>query len=488
MPEECCAVPFVHDDLRPDGAQDTRPDVLIIGVGSAAFSAAITAAELGARVVMAGEGTIGGTCVNIGCVPSKALIRAMQAVHDARRAGRFDGVSATAAVSHWKALVEQKRALVSDLRHAKYEDLLRQYPTISYVKGRAAFTGNGTEMAVNGALYRARKVILAVGASPSLPPIAGIQSVPVLDSTKALDLEDLPESLLVVGGGFIGCELAQMFARAGVKVTICCRRRLLPHAEPEASRALSEYLRAEGIVVCQGVTYRKIEARGKGIALTCQTPAGETVIEAAQVLAAAGRQPNTSGLGLDRVGIALNEAGGIAVDAYMQTTHPDVYAAGDATGQDMFVYMAAYGAKVAARNALDGNRHAYSNSAMPCVIFTDPQVASVGWTEAEARAHGHDVMVSLLGLDQVARFLVARDTRGLIKLVAEAGTGKLLGATIVAPEAGDSIQTVAMALRAGLTAGELADVIFPYLTGVEAIKLAAQAFEKDVSKLSCCAG
>lgn len=462
--------------------------MLIIGAGSAAFSAAITAAELGARVVMAGEGTIGGTCVNVGCVPSKALIRAMQAVHDARHAGRFDGVNGAAVVSDWKALVEQKRALVKALRHAKYEDLPRQYPNVSYVKGQAAFTGNGMEIEVNGTLYHPKKVILATGASPVPPPIPGIESVPVLDSTKALDFEKLPESLLIIGGGIIGCELGQMFGRAGIKVTICCRSRLLPHAEPEVSHALAGYLREEGVVICQGVGYQKIEPSSKGISLTCQTPGGERVIEAEQALAATGRKPNTKALQVDRVGIALNGNGGISVNAYMQTNHPDVYAAGDATGQDMFVYMAAYGAKLAARNALNGNAHAYSNAAMPAVVFTDPQVASVGLTEAEARTRGQEVKTSLLALDHVPRYLVARDTRGLIKLIADARTDKLLGATMLAPEAGDSIQTVAMALRAGLTTEELADAIFPYLTGVEGIKLAAQAFDKDVTKLSCCAG
>jgi mercuric reductase len=488
MSHECCIVPSAQADKPASGAQNTRPDILIIGAGSAAFSAAITAAELAARVVMVGEGAIGGTCVNVGCVPSKALIRAMQSIYDARHAGRFAGVNGAAAISDWKVLIEQKQALVTELRHAKYEDLLRQYPNISYIKARATFTGNGTEIEVDGTLFHPQKVILATGASPLLPPISGIQVVPVLDSTKALELEELPESLLVIGGGIIGCELGQMFARAGVNVTICCRSRLLPHAEPEVSQALAGYLRQEGIVLCQGVGYQEIKRTSRGISLTCQTADGEQVIEAGQVLAATGRKPNTKELHLERLGIALSDNGGIAVNGYMQSSHPDVYAAGDATGQDMFVYMAAYGAKVAAINALNGNRLTYSNAAMPSVVFTDPQVAAAGLTEVEARAKGHDVKTSILTLDNVPRFIAARDTRGVIKLVADAGTDELLGATILAPEAGDSIQTVVMALRAKLTTKDLANAIFPYLTAVEGVKLAAQAFEKDVTKLSCCAG
>jgi mercuric reductase len=487
MSEDCCLLDSAKENV-PTTATDAKPDILIIGAGSAAFSAAITAAESGARVVMAGEGTIGGTCVNVGCVPSKTLIHAMEAVHDGENAGRFDGVKGVSSVFNWKALVQQKQALVDDLRKAKYEDLLPEYPSISYVKGRARFNGNGTEVEVDGVLYHSKKVILATGSSPALPPINGIQSVPVLDSKKALELETLPESLLIIGGGIIGVELGQMFTRAGVKVTICCRSRLLPDAEPEVSEALAEYLRQEGVTVCQGVGYQKIERGGKGIALTCQTPDGERVIEAEQVLAATGRKPNTKNLHLEKVSIALNGEGGIGVNEYMQTSHPDVYAMGDVTGQDMFVYMAAYGGKLAALNALEGNKHRYDNKAMPSVVFTDPQVAMVGLTEAEAKAKGHGVKTSVITLDNVPRHIAARDTRGLIKLVADRKTDKLLGATILAPEGGDSIQTVVMALKAGLTTEDLADTIFPYLTTVEGVKLAAQGFKKDVKKLSCCAG
>jgi mercuric reductase len=485
MPD-CCSIeeaPRLHK-----GSVETKPDILIIGVGSAGFSAAITAAESGARVVIAGEGVLGGTCVNVGCVPSKTLIRAMEAVHEGKTAGRFDGVKGGASLFNWKALVQQKQALVDGLRKAKYEDVLPEYPNIAYVKGRATFTGQGTEVDIAGVLYHAKKVILATGASPSLPSIDGIQSVPVLDSTKALDLEKLPESLLVIGGGFIGVELGQMFGRAGVKVTICCRSRLLPHGEPEVSSALADYLRQEGVTVCEGVGYQKIEAGGKGIKLTCQSQAGELTIEAEQVLAATGRKPNTLHLHLEKAGVVLNGQGGIGVNEFMQTSHADIYAVGDTTGKDMFVYMAAYGGKIAARNALEGNHYRYNNEAMPEVVFTDPQVASVGLTEAEAQAKGHDVKTSVITLDHVARHIAGRDTRGFIKLVADRKTGQLLGATILAPEAGDSIQTVAMALKAHLTTEELADTIFPYLTAVEGVKLAAQAFKKDVKKLSCCAG
>lgn len=466
----------------------TEPDILVIGAGSAGFSAAITAADAEAKVVIAGEGTIGGTCVNVGCVPSKNLIRATEAAHKGNCVDRFNGLKGVSEIVNWKALVQQKQQLVDSLREAKYEDLLPQYPNISYVVGRARFTGNGNEVDVDGTVYRPKKIILATGASAALPAINGIQRIPLLDSTKALELETLPESLLIIGGGVIGCELGQMFARAGVAVTICCRSRLLPGTEPEVSAALSKHLRKEGVTVCEGVGYQKIEQDGKAVKLTCQTDAGEKIIKAEQVLSAAGRQPNTKTLHLDKAGTKLNAKGGIEINEYMQTNNPDVYAVGDVTGKDMFVYMAAYGGKLATRNALNDNKASYNNATMPAVIFTDPQIATVGLTEAEAKAKGFDVKTSTIALENVPRFIASRETDGVIKLVADNATDKLLGATMLAPEAGDSIQTIVMALKAGLTTEELGDTIFPYLTAVEGLKLAAQAFSKDVKKLSCCAG
>ena len=201
-----------------------------------------------------------------------------------------------------------------------------------------------------------------------------------------------------------------------------------------------------------------------------------------------GRRPNTRDLGLDDVGVALAANGAVEVDAHMRTSRPGTYAAGDVTDRDQFVYMAAYGAKIAADNALRGDTRVYDATAMPWVVFTDPQAAGVGLTEADARARGFEVRTSTLDLAHVPRALAARDTRGLIKLVAETGTDRLLGAHVLAPEGGDTIQTAAMAIKGGLSVAALAETIFPYLTTVEGLKLAAQAFDKDVSMLSCCAG
>ena len=461
-------------------------DLAVIGAGSAGFSAAIAAAEQGAQVALIGHGVIGGTCVNIGCVPSKTLIRAAETLHQASAAERFAGISARAGADDWSALVHQKDELVAGLRQSKYVDLLPAYNSISYMEGQARLAEGG--VALNGDLVKAERVIITTGARPAIPSIPGIEAVDYLTSTSALALETLPKSLLIIGGGFVGAELSQLFARVGVKVTIVCRSQLLPSAEPEVAEALAKYMRNEGIRLNCGVTYKLVKATNGEVSLVVKAGSREEILAAERVLIATGRAPNVEGLGLKAAGIAQASNGSIEVDDRMRTTRPAVYAAGDVTGRDQFVYMAAYGAKLAAKNALNGDSLRYDHTAMPAVVFTDPQVASVGLTEVAARAVGHDVRTSVLPLSYLPRALAARDTRGLIKLVANGRTRKLLGAHILAPEGGDSIQTAALAIRQGLTIDHLSDAIFPYLTTVEGLKLAAQAFDKEVSKLSCCAG
>lgn len=470
----------------PKNGNGKSYDLAVIGAGSAGFSAAITAAEMGAQVALVGTGTIGGTCVNIGCVPSKTLIRATETLHQAGAARRFSGISGSARIDDWSAVVRQKDDLVSSLRQAKYIDLLPAYNGILYREGKARLAEGGAK--IDGEPLAAGKVIVTTGARPAIPAIPGIETIPYLTSTTALDLNTLPRSLLVIGGGYIGAELAQMFSRAGVAVTLVFRSRLLPEAEPEIGAALQSAFLAEGMDVVAGASYRSIRRTSAGAALDLTRDGRPETLEAEQVLVATGRAPNVEGLGLKEFGIKLGPHGGISVDDHMRTSRPGVYAAGDVTGRDQFVYMAAYGAKLAAKNALYGDGLRYDRAAMPAVVFTDPQVASVGLTESGARAAGHDVRTSVLPLDQVPRALAARDTRGLIKLVADGRTRRLLGAHILAPEGADSIQTAVLAIRHGLSIDDLAEAIFPYLTTVEGLKLAALAFEKDVTKLSCCAG
>lgn len=473
---DCCDIP----------KQNTF-DLAVIGAGSAGFSAAITAAEAGARVLLIGHGTIGGTCVNVGCVPSKALIRAAESLRHAAASKRFDGIEASARVTDWQAVVRQKQALVDELRQAKYADLLPRYDTVAYIEGMASFTATGS-LEVDGETINAAKVIIATGSQPDVPAITGIEQVPYLTSTTALELEQLPASLLVIGAGYIGVEIAQIFARAGVAVTVVSRRGLLPEMEPEIGQALTRYLSDEGVRIATVDAYTGIDAIDGGVRLQAQLNQEVLILDAENVLVATGRNPNTDSLNLSVAGIETLDNSGVKVDDHMRTSRSGVYAAGDVTGTDQFVYMAAYGAKLAAMNAMNSDSLIYDNAAMPAVVFTDPQMARVGLTEAGAKAAGYEVRTSTLTLDNVPRALAARDTRGLIKLVADGKSNRLLGAHILAPEGADSIQTAAVAIKMGMTYQQLAEMIFPYLTTVEGLKLAAQTFDRDVKNLSCCAG
>lgn len=466
--------------------KQNRYDLVVIGAGSAGFSASITAAEQGASVALIGHGTIGGTCVNVGCVPSKTMIRAAEALHSSAAARRFPGLASQAHVTDWKQLIAAKDDLVATLRQKKYVDLLPEYKGLTYIEGMAHLTDGG--VLANGNIILAEKIIIATGSSPATPNIPGLVDVPWLTSTTALDLAEQPRSLIVIGGGYVGCELAQMFARTGTAVTLVTRSRLVPEAEPEVGEALARYLIDEGIRIRTQLAYRQIEHSEGQIGLTVDVNGRSEKLDAEQMLITTGRSPNTAGLGLAEAGVKLAANGGIDVDERMRTSRAGTYAAGDVTGRDQFVYMAAYGAKIAAKNALNSNSLVYDNTAMPWVVFTDPQVAGVGLTEAAARLKGYETKVSIAPLDQVPRAIAARDTRGLIKLVADKRTDRLLGAQILAPEGSDSIQTAVLAIKYGMTTKELGETIFPYLTTAEGLKLAAQGFERDVAKLSCCAG
>ncbi len=277
-------------------------------------------------------------------------------------------------------------------------------------------------------------------------------------------------------------------ARMRVNLTLVARSRLLPGAEPEVSDALTEAFEAEGITLLTGLQYDSVAASEDGVTLRITQEGTAKDVTAERIVVTAGRRANSEDLGLQEADVQTDSRGGIVVGQDMQTSRPGIYAAGDVTDRDQFVYMAAYGAKIAARNAVADAEERYDNSTMPWVVFTDPQVAGVGLSEQQARDAGHDVKTSVLSLDQVPRAQAARDTRGLIKLVADRETDRLLGGQIVAPEGSDTIQTLVMALKAGMTTKELGETIFPYLTTVEGLKLAAQTFDKDVAMLSCCAG
>jgi mercuric reductase len=460
-------------------------DLIIVGGGSAGFAAAIRGNELGAKVIMVNAGVIGGTCVNVGCVPSKTLIRAAEARHRAAQSC-FAGVESASRVSDFAAIIRQKDELVGSLRQAKYIDVLNAYENVRLIEGRAAFVSPGT-IQVDGRTLRAPRIIVTTGSRPWIPPIPGLREAEPLTSTTAFELDRMPESVIVLGGRYIALECAQMLARLGAKVTILQRSgHILPDEDEDLTDALAGYLREDGIGVETSVRVERV-SRDKGqIIVHARVSGEERSFHAERILCATGRRPITEDMGLETIGIGIGKDGRITVDDHLQTAVAGVFAAGDVIGEPAFVYTAAYEGRLAAENALDGDTRKRDYTALPWVIFTDPQVAGVGMNEKEALRAGVEIDTAKLDLSNVPRALAARDTRGFIKLVKERRGDRLLGGRVLAQEGGEQIMEAAMAIRFGLGVSEIAAMFHPYLTQAEGIKLCAQAFQKDVKKLSCC--
>lgn len=461
--------------------------IAVIGSGAGAMAAALKAVELGARVTLIERETIGGTCVNIGCVPSKILIRAAYIAHLRRQSPFDNGISATPPTVNRPELLAQQQLRVDELRQAKYENILQGNPAIKVLRGWAKFKdGKHIVVSLNQGgeqIVAFDRCLIATGASPSVPSIPGLHGTPYWTSTEALASPTIPPRLAVIGASVVAVELAQAFARLGSKVTILARSTLLSGEDAVIGETLTTVFRSEGIDVLEHESVSRIAYIGEEFVLT----AGSNQIVADNLLIATGRTPNTGILSLVSAGVEVNAGGAIAVDPAMRTNNPDIYAAGDCTDQPQFVYVAAAAGTRAAINMTGGNA-TLNLGTMPAVIFTDPQVATVGYSEAHARAAGIATVSRRLSLENVPRALANFDTRGFIKLVAEEGSGRLIGVQAVTAEAGELIQAAALAIKAQMTVQELADQLFPYLTMTEGLKLAAQTFSKDVTQLSCCAG
>lgn len=453
-------------------------DLVVVGSGGAAFAAAIRGAGLGARVAVVERGTVGGTCVNIGCVPSKTLLAAADARHRAG-ANPFAGVATEAGPVDLAALVDQKDELIVSLRQTKYLDLAHSYG-FDVLQGEARFTDPDT-LAIGNDTLRAGAYVIATGAQPAVPEVPGLREAGYLTSTTAMEQTAVPSRLVVVGGGFVGLEQGQLWSRVGAAVTIVGR--LAPRAEPELASHLRRILVEEGINV---LDRRVVAVECDGPAKVIVTGKGER-IEADAILVATGRTARTDGLGLAAAGIAVDDHGFVVIDKEQRTSNAKVFAAGDVAGGPQFVYVAAAQGNVAADNALTDAHRSVDYTGLPSVVFTSPNLASAGMTEAEALTAGHRCDCRLLELNDVPRALVNRDTRGAIKLVADRPTGKILGVHALAEGAGDLVLAGVYAIKFGLTVEDLANTWAPYLTMSEALRLVAQSFTRDIKQLSCCA-
>ncbi len=478
----------VSEDLTDKNKQSNKFDLIIIGGGSAAFSAAIKAEDLGLSTLMVNGGLdFGGTCVNVGCVPSKNLIRAAETVYHASHSN-FNGIKPKGVDIDFAQIIKDKKKLVATLQEKKYMDVVSDFQNLTMIKGWAEFLDEKTIIVDGKDKYKALKFLIATGATTKLPPITGLTEVPYLTNISLFDLEKQPESMIVLGGGYIALEIAQAYHRLGTKVTLLQRSPfVLSKLTPDISDELLKHLRSEGMTIQTGLTFTAVAEENGRIKVNAEKHGEQKQFEAEKIMVSTGTKPNTDKLGLQNIGLELDKGDHILVNDKMETTLRSIYAVGDVINTPAFVYTAAFEGKIAVENAFTSADSKADYSSLPWVVFTDPQVAGAGLDEAEAKARNIPFEVSKLELKNVPRAIAANDMRGFIKLIRNTETDKLIGASIVAPEGGELIQQLSMAIKYGITVKELAESFYPYLTLGEGIKLAAITFGKDVSKLSCCA-
>ncbi len=460
-------------------------DLVIIGSGSAAFAAALKAAEHGSKVAMVEKGTIGGTCVNVGCVPSKNLLRVGELrYYDTNR--DFPGIRPGRTSLEFRKVIEQKDQIVRGLRKEKYSDVLRSLPSTKLFRGKARFVSK-TRVKVDGISVDGRKFIVASGSSPRIPQILGIDKVDYLTNVEALSLRDIPDSMLILGGRALGLEFAQMYAHMGTKVTVLQRSdRIIPEEEPAISDSLRQYLEEEGIRIKTGVQVKQVDEKNGEKVVVAEASGKEFEMHGDELLMATGREPNTSDLGLEVVGVRLREDGAVKVNREMHTTANNVWAAGDVIGEPMLETIAAKEGATAAENALQGTHKKIDFLPVPRTVFTSPQVASVGLTEKQAEEQGYECACRTVEMSKVPKAITIRETRGLIKMVAEARTGRVLGVHILADNAADIIHEGVLAVKYKLMIDDLIDTVHVFPTLAESTKLVAISFRKNIDALSCC--
>ncbi len=460
------------------GVSNRTYDVVVLGGGAAGFSAAVAAAENGFKAAIVSKGPLGGTCVNYGCVPTKRMLRRLA---EARLRGEM------------LSLPEAVRDAVSvalSVRRGKYEDLAESLG-IDVYRGEARIKARGeVEVEGHGVLRYRKALIIALGASTVVPRVKGIDDALrkglVFTNETILGIDFQPESAIVVGGGPQGVEFSQIMARAGVKVTLVNRRRLLlPREEPEAGLFAEEVLRGDGVDVIHKARLEEVVVNGDSVKARVLTPEGAKEVEASIIFLATGRKPRLEGLGLEKLGVKLDENGFVKVDSTLRAAD-GVYAAGDVIGEPMLEPVAAREGYAAAVNALGIGRIEIDYSHVPRAVFIDPEIARAGMTERELAERIKVCACRVVRLSEVPRAIIEGEERGFAKVVVDPRNKKIVGATLAGPRAAEAIQEVAVMIRAGWTIDDLIDTVHVFPTINEALKYAALAFYRDVSKMPCC--
>jgi mercuric reductase len=458
-------------------------DLVIIGNGAAAFSAAIRASEITSNqisIAMVGYGKIGGTCVNVGCVPSKYLIEAAEELHT-QRYPVYPGIARSLQAFDFLKLMDSLRDVVKGERKSKYVDVIKSYSNIDLIEGVASFV-NGNKISVNSE-YRLSgyNFIIATGSRNSIPSIPGLKEAGYLTSDTVWNINELPNRLAIIGGGAVGLELGQAFGRLGSEVTIieAMPSLLLLQTEPEIAQTMAKHLESEGINLKLGRTVKSVTGGINGKTIEMQD---RKKLEVDEILVATGRSPNVSGLNLEGAGVNYTKKG-IQVDRTLKTSNPRIYAAGDVVDQKLMLEtLAAREGTLAAENIYEHAMKVVDINSVPWAIFTSPQLASVGYTEAEYPT----AKSRTLTLEHVPKARIMRKTDGMFKLVTDSETGRVVGVHAFAPNAAEIIMEGVYAIKFGLKIEEMIENSHIFPTIAEGIKLAGQSFIRDISKMSCC--
>lgn len=465
--------------VRPEEWRSPEPcamyNLVVVGAGTAGLISALGCAVLGGRVALVERRLMGGDCLNVGCVPSKSLIRSSRAAAEMRNADRFGLPPAETGAGDFPAVMERLRRIRASIAG---NDSAARYASfgVDVFFGDASFEDASTVL-VGGTKLRFKKAIIATGARAVHPDIPGLDS-DFLTNETVFNLTELPRRLAVIGGGPIGCELSQAFRRLGSEVTIIQQGRFLPREDPEASALLASVFEREGIRTLLDSKPISVEKADGCKHIRARTPDGEQIVEADAILIGAGRQPNVEGLALEKAGVAYDPRDGVIVDDFLRTSNPDIFAAGDVCMRWKFTHAADAAARIAVQNALFKGRKRLSSLLMPWCTYTEPEIAHVGLYERDAEERGVPVDVFKVDLAEIDRAVTDGETEGFVKLVVKKGTDRILGATIVSSHAGESISEIAVAIKGNVGLKTLADVIHPYPTQADAIRRAAGEWNK----------
>ncbi len=463
-----------------------RYDLIILGGGATAFAAATEADRIGIKTVIINDGLpMGGTCVNVGCMPTKHLLAVAGELH-AIRNPRFASIAPTLPAFDFGKAMADKDLLITEARRKNYRDVLAGFTHVTWIDGKGSFASERT-IRVGDREIEGEHILIATGCRTRVYPIEGLVETGYVTNREALSLQRLPSSLMVLGGGPLGLEFALIFARFGTKVKVVeVAKRIAAMSEPEICEALCGYLEGEGIEFHTGVKILRVRKSGAFKEVVVETDGKEMAVQGEEILVATGVVGNIEGLNLEGIGIETEKGCNVKVNEHLQTSIPHIWAAGDVVCHICLETVAAKEGKTVVENAFKGAQKSMDFGSIPFAVFTDPEVAGVGLTEAQYMARYGTCTCRTVQLNQVPKALAVNDTRGLVKMVAHHETGKVMGVHILAPHAAEMIHEATLAVRFGLTIDDLIETTHIFPTYCEGIKIAAQAFRRDIGRMSCC--